>query len=89
MKTANISFRVDAKLKKDAENLFNDLGLSMTAAFNIFLRQSVREGRLPFNVTTHIENKETLKAIKEAENLVKNPSATGYSLEEALKELKK
>ena len=39
----SVSFRIDSKLKKDAEALFDSLGLSMTAAFNVFLRQAVRE----------------------------------------------
>ena len=37
--------------KSQADALFQELGLNMTTAFNIFLRQAVREGRIPFNVT--------------------------------------
>lgn len=88
MEIANVSFRIDKKLKQDAEKLFNDMGMSMTTAFNIFLRQTVRERRLPFNVTTQEFNNDTLNAIKEAERLAEDPNAKRYTLEEALKELK-
>ena len=38
----SVSFRIDTDLKNKADTLFNDLGLNMTTAFNIFLRQCVR-----------------------------------------------
>ena len=53
-KTSNISFRIDADIKQQADNLFAQLGLNMTTAFNIFLRQSIREGALPFAVTLNM-----------------------------------
>lgn len=49
--TTNICIRIDAGLKERAEVLFNELGLSMTTAVNVFLRQAVREGRIPFKVS--------------------------------------
>ena len=48
---ANVSFRIDRELKEQADNLFADLGMNMTTAFNVFLRQAVREGRIPFEIT--------------------------------------
>lgn len=45
MENINITLRVDKKLKEDAEELYSELGMSLTTAFNIFLRQSVREKR--------------------------------------------
>lgn len=46
MATTNISMRIDEELKKQAEDLFNDLGMSMTTAFTIFAKQAVREQRM-------------------------------------------
>ena len=43
MKNVNVTLRVDEDLKKHADTLFSELGLNLTTAFNIFLRQSVRE----------------------------------------------
>ena len=86
---SNVSFRIDSDLKMKADKLFDELGMSMTTAFNIFLRQSVREGCIPFEVTTRINpNAETIAAILEARQLMSNPDAMSYSVEDALKELK-
>lgn len=46
--STNISIRMDADLKAAAEDLFADLGMNISTAFNIFVRQSLREGRIPF-----------------------------------------
>ena len=48
--TSSVSFRIDSDIKNQADTLFAQLGLNMTTAFNIFLRQSIREGSIPFNV---------------------------------------
>ena len=49
--TATINVKTDSELKKQAENLFSDLGMNMTTAFNVFLRQAVIENRIPFEIT--------------------------------------
>ena len=86
--TSNVSFRVDSNLKQQADSLFYQLGLNMTTAFNIFLRQAVREGSLPFAITTRIPNDTTVAAMREAEMLLVNKSMHRYNVEDALKELK-
>ena len=48
MKNVNITLRVDEDLKKQADALFSELGMNLTTAFNIFLRQSVREQQILF-----------------------------------------
>lgn len=88
-KTSNVSFRIDSDLKAQADILFSQLGLNMTTAFNIFLRQAVREGCIPFDVTINTPNAETIAALLEAERIDGDPSARHYAdVEEALKELK-
>ncbi|MBQ9042727.1 MAG: type II toxin-antitoxin system RelB/DinJ family antitoxin [Eggerthellaceae bacterium] len=52
MANVNITIRMDEDLKKDADALFDELGMSFTTAINVFVRQALREGRLPFEVTT-------------------------------------
>ncbi len=86
---SNVSFRIDTDLKNEANALFESLGMTLTTAFNIFLRQAVREKGMPFVVTTVVPNKQTLKAIEETKEIMNNPNSKGYSLEDALKELKK
>lgn len=49
--TATINVKTDSELKKQAEALFADLGMNMTTALNVFLRQAVRENRIPFEIS--------------------------------------
>ena len=48
---AQISFRVDDEIKKKAERTFDDIGISMSAAINIYLKAVVRENRIPFELS--------------------------------------
>lgn len=48
--TTNISIRMDADLKAQADALFSELGMNLSTAFNIFVRQSLREGGIPFAI---------------------------------------
>lgn len=48
---AQISFRVDDEIKKKAERTFDDIGISMSAAINIYLKTVVRENRIPFEMS--------------------------------------
>lgn len=68
MASTNITMRIDSKLKQDAEELFADLGLSMTSAFTVFARQAVREQRIPFHLSRNMSNARTVKAIEDAQN---------------------
>ena len=67
MKTVNVTFRVDNELKAQADALFSELGMNLSTAFNIFLRQSVREQRIPFSVTKNVPNGVTVAAMESAE----------------------
>lgn len=88
--TTNISIRMDAKLKEQADNLFNELGMNISTAFNIFVRQSLREGRIPFNISLNQPNKATIAAMLEAERIAKDPNVKGYTnLEDLFADLDK
>lgn len=88
--TTNISIRMDSELKAQADALFGELGMNLTTAFNIFVRQSIREGGTPFNITLNQSNKETVAAMLEAERIAKDPSVKGYTdLDELFSDLKK
>ena len=87
--TTNISIRMDSELKAQADALFAELGMNLSTAFNIFVRQSLREGRIPFDISIRQPNKETLAAMLEAERIAKDPSAKGYTdLDEMFADLK-
>ena len=88
--TSNISIRMDSDLKAQAEELFSELGMNLSTAFNIFVRQSLREGGIPFEIRMEQPNKETMAAMLEAERIAKDPTVKHYSdVEEALRELKR
>ena len=87
--TTNFSVRMDSNIKKQCEALYNELGMNLTTAINVFLRQSLRVGGLPFDVRVEQPNKETIAAMLEAECISRDPSVKRYSdVEEALKALK-
>jgi len=46
----NLNIRVDADTKQKAEELFNDLGLTLSAAVNVFLKQAISHNGMPFRV---------------------------------------
>lgn len=76
--SSNISIRMDSDLKAAAEELFAELGMNLSTAFNIFVRQSLRERGIPFKITEGTPNKETVSALLEAERIAKDSSIKGY-----------
>ncbi|MCL2002608.1 MAG: type II toxin-antitoxin system RelB/DinJ family antitoxin [Oscillospiraceae bacterium] len=48
--TINVTIRLDREIKEQAESMFNDFGMNLSTAFNIFARQSLRQGRIPFEI---------------------------------------
>lgn len=78
MATTNISIRMDKELKKEADALFNEMGMNMSTAFNIFVRQAIRERAIPFQIKLEEPNKETIEAMLEAEKLSRDKNAPKY-----------
>lgn len=90
MEDTNFTFRMNKQLKNEAEELFSELGLTLSAAFTLFLKQSIREQGIPFKVKLETPNKETIKAIKEADRNVKhNKGKTYHSVDELMEDLHK
>ena len=89
MATVNMSIRMDTELKKQADAMLSDMGLNMTTAMNMFLRQVVRQGRIPFEIATDIPNAETLAAMKEVDDIIsgKIPVKKYTSTDELFKDL--
>ena len=52
MAQTSINIRIDSAVKQEAEQLFESLGMNMSTAFNIFVRQSLRTGGIPFKITS-------------------------------------
>ena len=89
MATVNMSIRMDTELKKQADAMLADMGLNMTTAMNMFLRQVVRQGKIPFEIATDIPNSETLAAMKEVDDMIsgKIPAKKYTSTDELFKDL--
>lgn len=73
MQTTNINIRMDSKLKKDFEEFCQDVGMSMSTAFTLFAKRTVRDNQIPFEISREIPNKETLVAFAETEEILKHP----------------
>ena len=88
--TTNITIRMDSDLKAQADALFAEFGMNMSTAFNVFVRQTLREGRIPFDISLNQPNKETIAALLEAERIAKDPSVKGYTdMDELFAELRR
>ncbi|MCL1887797.1 MAG: type II toxin-antitoxin system RelB/DinJ family antitoxin [Kiritimatiellaeota bacterium] len=83
-KTCNITIRMDASLKQEAEELFADLGMNLTTAFNVFIRQSVRKQRIPFDISRDVPGPETLEAMAEAIRIESDPKVKKYKSMDAV-----
>ena len=86
MATTNLNVRIDANLKKEAEQIFNELGLNMSTALTVFLRQTVRSNGIPFDMRLDVPNAETLAAINDV-NLRRNLSKPYTSVKELMEDL--
>ena len=85
MATTNLNIRTDKEIKDQAEQIFAELGITMSTAVNIFLRTAVREHGIPFALTIDVPNDTTAAAIQEGRKMLKDPTAPRYSSMESLK----
>lgn len=85
MATTNLNIRTEKAIKDQAEEIFNELGLNMTTAINMFLRSTIREHGIPFDLKLEMPADTTTAAIEEGKKMLSDPSAPRYSSMEALK----
>ncbi len=85
----NMSFRVDKNLKKQADELFKNLGMNTSVALNMFLTQSVREQSIPFIPSMEVPNARLISAMEEVEAIENGKiDAKKYkTFEEALEDI--
>lgn len=74
MSTTNIYIRMDENLKEEFNKFCSDVGMSMSTAVNIFAKRTVRERKIPFEVSAFEPNQETLEAITELDKMENNPN---------------
>ncbi len=73
MAKVSTNINLDPELKKAAKILFDDLGMDMTTAVTIFLKQAVRNQAIPFEITRDVPNNMTLEALSEYDEMKRNP----------------
>ena len=75
MMTTNLNIRIDKDIKDQAEGIFNELGINMTTAVNIFLRTAIREHGIPFELKLDVPNEITVAAIEEGKRMMSDSLA--------------
>ncbi|MCD7844602.1 MAG: type II toxin-antitoxin system RelB/DinJ family antitoxin [Oscillospiraceae bacterium] len=73
MSKVSTSISIDSEVKAQAQALFADFGMDLSTAINIFLRQSIRENAIPFAIQREEPNADTIAAIRERDEMIKNP----------------
>ena len=78
MSQINVTVRLDKDVKENAEKLFHDLGMNFSTAINVFARQSLRQGKIPFEIydpfygeKNQAELKRRISDVEAGKNLVK------------------
>ena len=85
MESTNLNIRTDKAVKVAAEKIFEELGMNMTTAVNIFLRQTIRENGIPFELKLSVPNETTAAAIEEGRRIAHDPNVKGYKSIDELK----
>lgn len=85
----SMTIRMDREVKQQAQKVFADLGMDMTTAVNVFLRQAIRYHGFPFELRVDVPNNDTLEAIQEVKEMKKNPTIgkTYTGVDKMMKEL--
>lgn len=79
MAKVSTNITIDADVKKQAQELFADLGLDLSTAINIYLKKALAEQGIPFEVTREVPNDETVSAMNEVKQMEMHPEKyTGY-----------
>lgn len=81
----NLNIRTDKEIKNQAEEIFNELGLNMTTAINMFLRTVVREYGIPFELKLDVPQETAPEAVLESKKMLSDPSECKSSNEETIK----
>ena len=73
MSTTLLQVKVDSELKKQVDNLFFEIGLDIPTAIRMLFKKAVCEGGIPFKVKKSKPDRKLLMALKEADDIAKNP----------------
>ena len=86
MSKTSMSIRLDSEVKEQAQQVFNHLGMDMTTAINIFLRQAIQYHGLPFDVRLD-ENRKLLQVLTDLDQN-RNMSQSFESVSDLMEDLR-
>ena len=86
MPKTSMSIRLDSEVKEQAQQVFNNLGMDMTTAINIFLRQAIQYQGLPFDVRLD-ENRKLLEVLTDLDQN-RNMSQSFESVSDLMEDLR-
>lgn len=86
MSKTSMSIRLDSEVKEQAQQVFNNLGMDMTTAINIFLRQAIQYQGLPFDVRLD-ENRKLLEVLTDLDQN-RNMSKSFESVSDLMEDLR-
>lgn len=86
MSKTSMSIRLDSEVKEQAQQVFNHLGMDMTTAINIFLRQAIQYQGLPFDVKID-ENRKLLQVVTDVDQN-RNMSRSFESVSDLMEDLR-
>lgn len=89
MAQTNVNIRMDEETKRQFDAFCSEVGISVSAAFNLFAKTVVREHRIPFEIRTDVPNAETVSAMQEYYEMLEHPERYRRysSFREAMKEV--
>lgn len=76
---ANLTITLDDQDKKDIALFCEQIGITVSGLYNIFTKQVIREGRIPFEVAVDRPNRKTIRAMKEGDRIASDPNVKGYN----------
>ena len=85
---ANLTISIDECDKKYISEFCEQIGISVSGLYNMFTKQVIREGKIPFEIGVERPNRTTVKAMKEGDKLINDPNAKSYTFDEFAEEMK-
>ena len=91
---ANLTITLDDEDKKGIADFCEKVGMTISGLYNVFTKQVLREGKIPFEIGIDRPNRETIKAMEEGDKLIEkyrqDPSKVKtYTLNETIQEMKR
>lgn len=85
---ANLTISIDENDKKYISEFCEQIGISVSGLYNMFTKQVIREGKIPFEIGVERPNRKTVKAMKEGDKLINDLNAKSYTFDEFAEEMK-